>query len=140
MVARTTAAIAVALTLLASCPRIGPRLTTEPGFRRAARYVERRLGAQGYDVRRQQFPVPAGDSWGVSVEAGSSFNVVATPPGALVPVCHEVPGAARVRPRARDALLAGYHSAGDVPAVVSPRQLARTGRVIWAWLRPGRAS
>ena len=31
---------------------------------------------------------------------------------------------------------AGYHSAGDVPAVVDPAQLRRTGRVIWAgWLR-----
>ena len=30
---------------------------------------------------------------------------------------------------------AGYHSAGDVPAVVAPAQLARTGRVLLAWLR-----
>jgi hypothetical protein len=30
---------------------------------------------------------------------------------------------------------AGYHSAGDVPRVVAPAQLARTGRVAWAWLR-----
>ena len=29
---------------------------------------------------------------------------------------------------------AGYHSPGDVPAVVSPAQLARTGRVAWEWL------
>lgn len=32
---------------------------------------------------------------------------------------------------------AGYHSAGDVPAVVNPAQLARTGRLAWAWLRTG---
>ena len=30
---------------------------------------------------------------------------------------------------------AGYHSAGDVPRVVAPAQLARTGRIAWAWLR-----
>ncbi len=29
---------------------------------------------------------------------------------------------------------AGYHSPGDVPSVVSPAQLARTGRVAWEWL------
>lgn len=60
---------------------IGPRLTTEPGYRRAAAYVEDALRAQGYDVRRQAFPVPAGDSWGVPVEAGRTHNVVATPAG-----------------------------------------------------------
>jgi aminopeptidase S len=32
---------------------------------------------------------------------------------------------------------AGYHSAGDVPAVVSTAQLGRTGRLAWAWLRTG---
>ena len=32
---------------------------------------------------------------------------------------------------------AGYHSAGDVPAVVCPGQLGRTGRLAWAWLRTG---
>lgn len=31
----------------------------------------------------------------------------------------------------------GYHSAGDVPAVVSTAQLGRTGRLAWAWLRTG---
>jgi Zn-dependent M28 family amino/carboxypeptidase len=30
---------------------------------------------------------------------------------------------------------AGYHSARDVPSVVSRRQLDRVGRLIWAWLR-----
>ena len=30
---------------------------------------------------------------------------------------------------------AGYHSAGDVPRVVSRRQLDRVGRVLWEWLR-----
>ena len=31
---------------------------------------------------------------------------------------------------------AAYHSAQDLPAVVAPRQLARTGRLAWAWLAP----
>jgi hypothetical protein len=30
---------------------------------------------------------------------------------------------------------AAYHSADDVPSVVSRAQLARTGRLAWAWLR-----
>jgi hypothetical protein len=30
---------------------------------------------------------------------------------------------------------AGYHSPGDLPGVVDPRQLRRTGRVVLAWLR-----
>jgi len=28
-----------------------------------------------------------------------------------------------------------YHSEADLPRVVNPRQLARTGRLAWAWLR-----
>jgi Zn-dependent M28 family amino/carboxypeptidase len=60
---------------------IGPRLATGPAFRRAARYVAGRFAAGGYDVHRQRFPVPAGDSWGVPVRAGTSLNLVATPVG-----------------------------------------------------------
>ncbi len=60
---------------------IGPRLATGPAFRRAARYVAGWFAAAGYDVRRQRFPVPAGDSWGVPVRAGTSINLVATPVG-----------------------------------------------------------
>jgi aminopeptidase YwaD len=58
---------------------IGPRLATGPAFRQAATWVEESLAAQGYAVRRQAFPVPVGDSWGVPVRAGRSSNVVATP-------------------------------------------------------------
>lgn len=61
--------------------RIGPRLATAPAFREAAAYVARQFQQQGYTVHRQWFPVPAGDSWGVPVEAGRSFNVIATPAG-----------------------------------------------------------
>lgn len=60
---------------------VGPRLATAPAFRRAARWVQRELESLGYDVSRQSFPVPAGDSWGVPVEAGTSTNVVARPQG-----------------------------------------------------------
>jgi Zn-dependent M28 family amino/carboxypeptidase len=60
---------------------IGPRLATGPAFHRAARWVQRRFEALGYDVSRQTFPVPAGDSWGVPVAAGTSVNVVAHPRG-----------------------------------------------------------
>ena len=60
---------------------VGPRLATGPAFHRAARWVAGRLEALGYDVSRQSFPVPAGSSWGVPVEAGTSVNVVARPRG-----------------------------------------------------------
>lgn len=61
--------------------RLGPRLATGPTYAEAAVALWPRLVSAGYDVRRQRFPVPAGDSWGVPVEAGRSFNVVAEPPG-----------------------------------------------------------
>lgn len=57
---------------------IGPRLATGPAFREAADWVTRTFEGLGYDVRRQSFPVPAGDSWGVPVGAGRSANVIAT--------------------------------------------------------------
>ena len=59
--------------------RIGPRLATSPAYRRSARLVAQRFRELGYDVTTQSFPVPAGDSWGVPVDAGRSSNVVATP-------------------------------------------------------------
>lgn len=60
---------------------IGPRLATGPAFRRAGRVVRGRMNAMGYRVSLQRFPVPAGDSWGVPVDAGRSFNVLAVPAG-----------------------------------------------------------
>jgi len=60
---------------------VGPRLATGPAFRRAAGWVGRRFRSLGYDLSRQTFPVQAGSSWGVPVEAGTSANVVATPAG-----------------------------------------------------------
>lgn len=72
---------------------IGPRLATGPGYRRAARWVASELRASGYDVRRQPVDLPAGDSWGVPVEAGHSANVVATPPAFEASEPHLVVGA-----------------------------------------------
>ncbi len=60
---------------------IGPREATSGAYARAARFVARSFVRLGYDVARQRFHVPAGVSWGVSVPAGRSANVVATPPG-----------------------------------------------------------
>src|SRR5699024_1695335 len=61
--------------------RIGPRMATGPAYDRAAAWVQRRLARMGYDVRREPFRVPPGDSWGVPVGAGTSRNLVATAPG-----------------------------------------------------------
>ncbi len=61
--------------------RYGPREATSAAYAAAARYVERSLRGSGYDVRRQSFQVPAGNSWGVDVPAGRTWNVVATPVG-----------------------------------------------------------
>jgi len=60
--------------------RIGPREATSPAFRQATRFVMERFSSLGYEVRRTKVPVPAGDSWGVPVDAGVSFNVIADPP------------------------------------------------------------
>lgn len=60
---------------------IGPRHGTSPAFREAARWVGDRFERLGYDVARQSFDVPRGDSWGVPVAAGESVNVSATPAG-----------------------------------------------------------
>lgn len=72
---------------------IGPRLATAPAYRRAARWVAGELRAVGLEVRRQPVAVPAGDSWGVPVEAGTSSNVVAVPPGLDPAAPHLVVGA-----------------------------------------------
>lgn len=61
--------------------RIGPWMATGPAFDRAAIWVQRRLTTMGYAVHREPFPVPAGNSWGVPVDAGTSRNLVAAPPG-----------------------------------------------------------
>jgi Peptidase family M28 len=58
--------------------QIGPREAASPDFRRAADWVADRLTGWGYDVSREPVRVPAGVSWGVPVDAGRSWNVIAT--------------------------------------------------------------
>ena len=72
---------------------IGPRHATSPAYRRAARWVSGELASRGHDVRRQTFDVPGGISWGVPVAAGTSQNVIATPPGFDAEKPHLVVGA-----------------------------------------------
>lgn len=105
--------------------QIGPRLATAPAYREAARLVERRFRRHGYDVRRQAFPVPAGDSWGVPVEAGRSFNVIATPPGFDRAQPHLIVGAhldtVAVAPGAED-------NASGIAVLLELARLASAGR------------
>jgi hypothetical protein len=61
--------------------RVGPREATSDAFARSANWVEFRLKEYGYNVSRQRFKVPAGNSWGVDVPAGTSANVIADPIG-----------------------------------------------------------
>lgn len=61
--------------------RIGPRPATSGAYREAASQVTDALARLGYAVDSQRVRVPAGDSWGVPVDAGTSRNVVATAPG-----------------------------------------------------------
>ena len=60
---------------------IGPRLATGPQFARAVDLVAERFAGLGFRVARQEFDVPAGDSWGTPVAAGRSTNVIAEPFG-----------------------------------------------------------
>lgn len=73
--------------------RIGPREAASPAFHEAAAYVQSRFEAMGYVVTTVPVPVPAGDSWGVPVEAGTSTNVIASPPGFDDTAPHVVIGA-----------------------------------------------
>ncbi len=60
---------------------IGPREATSKNFDRAADLVERRLTRLGYRVQTERVQVPAGNSWGTPVRAGTSRNVIADPRG-----------------------------------------------------------
>ncbi len=60
---------------------IGAREATGPAYARAAGWVARSFTRLGYDVARQGFDVPSGESWGVAVPAGRTVNLVATPAG-----------------------------------------------------------
>jgi hypothetical protein len=58
---------------------VGPREAASATYRHAADWVAGRLSDLGYDVTRQRVRVPAGVSWGTPVDAGHTWNVVATP-------------------------------------------------------------
>jgi len=58
--------------------QVGPRPGTSPAYHRAADWLDQRLSALGWQVRRQPFRTPAGVSWGEPVPDGRSVNVVAT--------------------------------------------------------------
>ena len=60
---------------------IGTREAASAGYRRAADYAARVFASFGYTVSRQTVPVPSGEQQDVAVAAGSTQNVVATPPG-----------------------------------------------------------
>ncbi|MFC7619181.1 M28 family metallopeptidase [Microlunatus sp. GCM10028923] len=60
---------------------IGPREATSKAFHEAADLVEERFRELGFRTRRTAVKVPAGDSWGTPVRAGTSANVIADTPG-----------------------------------------------------------
>lgn len=72
---------------------LGPREATSDAFAEAAEFVTRQFAAHGYEVWTQEFEVPAGDSWGIEVPAGTSHNVIADPPGFDASLPHVVIGA-----------------------------------------------
>lgn len=70
--------------------RFGPREAASPAYRGAAAWVEQRFRTLGYDVRQQRVHVPAGTSWGVDVDAGTTTNVIANPPDHVLTQPHLV--------------------------------------------------
>jgi Zn-dependent M28 family amino/carboxypeptidase len=55
--------------------------------------LETRFEAAGYQVKRQALQVPAGNSWGVPVRAGTTWNLIATKPGFDPTAPHRIVGA-----------------------------------------------
>jgi hypothetical protein len=84
---------AAAMSTVRELAGIGPREATSAAYRRAARLVADRLDGLGYEVSRQRFRVPSGESWGVPVRAGPTSNVVARLPGAASATPYVVVGA-----------------------------------------------
>lgn len=60
---------------------IGPRESVTPAYRRAVSYVRGLARGIGYDARILSVPVPAGRVRGVPEPAGTTYDVIATPPG-----------------------------------------------------------
>jgi hypothetical protein len=72
---------------------VGPRHGTSDAYIEAADWVAERFTELGYTVRRQQVEVPAGTSWGISVPAGRTPNVIASPPDLDDKAPHRIVGA-----------------------------------------------
>ncbi|WP_432950586.1 M28 family metallopeptidase [Kribbella sp. CA-253562] len=72
---------------------LGPREATSATYLQALAWLEQRFVAAGYEVRRQPLQVPAGNSWGVQVRAGTTWNLIATRPGFDPGKPHQVVGA-----------------------------------------------
>jgi Iap family predicted aminopeptidase len=72
---------------------LGPREATSATYLQALTWLEQRFVAAGYQVRRQPLQVPAGNSWGVQVRAGTTWNLIATRPGFDPGKPHQVLGA-----------------------------------------------
>ena len=73
--------------------QIGPREAASAAFDGAVKYVQSGFESLGYRVTTMPVPVPAGESWGVPVEAGTSENVIADAPGLDPAEPHVVIGA-----------------------------------------------
>ena len=61
--------------------QVGPREAASAAYDEAVQFVISQFESLGYEVSTMPVPVPAGDSWGVPVAAGTSENVIADPPG-----------------------------------------------------------
>ena len=70
-----------ALATVRTLAEFGPREAVSPAYRRAADSVRRKLASLGYQVRLQRVSAPAGTVDGLRVRAGTTYNVVAEPPG-----------------------------------------------------------
>jgi Peptidase family M28 len=73
--------------------QVGPREAASAAYDEAVQFVISRFESLGYEVSTMPVPVPAGDSWGVPVAAGTSENVIAAPPGFNQAEPHVVLGA-----------------------------------------------
>ena len=104
---------------------IGPREATSMAFYEAVELVEDRFGDLGYRTRRTEVDVPAGNSWGTRVRAGTSVNVIADSPGLDPERDHVVIGAhldtVPVAPGAED-------NASGVAVMLELARLARSER------------
>jgi hypothetical protein len=72
---------------------LGPREATSPAYVQALTWLEQQFRAAGYQTRRQALRVPAGNSWGVPVRAGTTWNLIASKPGFNPAAPHRIVGA-----------------------------------------------